>query len=267
MDLYGCFFKYAGEESEPYGLRLANVETQEFISLHGETESVSVFNRKHKQWHNVGTLYDKSQISFEIDIVSDTHINPVDVRAVQKWLFNQVGYKKLYIYNSIENQDDIYLNCRFINPEKIESASGLAGFRCTVECDSDMAWRDARKVDLILPGGIIDKNTPQVQNINISIDTDLVGYTYPTIELTMGQYGGDISIVNNTDSETRETSFINVPAGSTIIIKGSYNCIEGDFYNLFNHRNFPRLLDGDNNLTVKGDVIKLSVEWLERRFL
>lgn len=263
MDLYGCFFKYAGEESEPYGLRLANVETKELTSLYGETESITIFNKRQRRWHHIGNAYDKAQLSFEIDIVSDRYIQRIDARSIQKWLFNQSGYKRLYVFNSSEHQDDIYLNCRFVNPERIETASGLIGFRCTVECDSDMAWQEPITKSFSFTDSTVDSN----RQVNLTLDTDINDFTYPRVTIMTGDAGGDITVINHTDDDYRQTTIEDLPANTSVILDGSYNYITSGYYAFFNGRNFPRLLDGENTLSIMGDVRSISFEWANRRYI
>lgn len=76
-------------------------------------------------------------------------IEPSERRAIEKWLFNKREYCKLYLDmaddlygETFEYIDGIrkrnYLNCRFINPEKLEYNGGIVGYKATLEADSNI---------------------------------------------------------------------------------------------------------------------------------
>lgn len=127
-----------------------------------------------------------------------------------------------------------------------------------------MAWQDSVTYEYDL--GHIDESSNSV--ITVSPDSDLNDYIYPTVTITMGSVGGDIYITNNTDDSSRLTSFVGLTPYATIIMKGDgINYISGDNYTKFYNRNFIRLVDGNNDLTIIGNIEVISFEFQNRRYI
>lgn len=273
MDLYGCHFEYAGELSRKYGLYIANVSTERNSLIAGKTQSVSVYNKRNQLKHDLGSIYSEAPLTFDMEVVSEDAVSGEWRRKIQKWLFNQRGYQKLYVdradefFGEVFNVENgvparMYLNCKFINPEKIEGNGGIAGYKFTVECDSHMAWQEPIKKKYLLPGG-----AEAVTMIEHTIDTDFNDYTYPRITVTTGELGGEVSIINLSDEQTRATSFSSLDANTVVVLNGAFNFVSDGYYERFVDRNFPRLLDGKNQIRISGDVVSLEIEWQNKRYL
>ena len=272
MDVYGCHFEYAGISSRIYDLIIANVNTQRNISLAGTTQSISIFNKKEKKNYYVGDSYENSPLVFDMEVVTERPLHQTEVRKVEKWLFYQKGYKKLFIdiaddidhetYSLIDGEEKrLYLNCRFINPEKLEYNGGIVGFKFTIECDTNMAYQEPVTITQTFVGTEVNKT------VVVDVDTDTADFTYPKVIIQTGTLGGNIQIVNQDDSSSRITSFITVPPLSQIIMHGKTNFISGNYYEKFCHKNFIRLLDGENTFSIDGNVTSISFEWQNMRYL
>lgn len=276
MELSGYHFIYADKDSIDYGLIFANVDTSEINEMSGSVKTVSVFNQKSQRLSFIADDMEDSAFSFEAEVVNDEDkaYTPEEVREINKWLFNRKGYYKLFI-----NADEdvfgntytivngitfrFYLNCRFINPSKIESPEGVIGFKFTVECDSCYAHQES-----ITSAFTFDTNSGNTgNNIRIYVDSDTYDYVHPQVKVTMGNSGGALKIVNNTDDAARFTAFANLAASTTLTMNGETNYISGDLYQKFNDKNFIRLLPGENKLTVYGNVSSISFSWENLRFL
>lgn len=274
MDFYGYHFEYAGELSRKYGLIIANVTTDRNTLISGKTKSVSAFNKRNQTKYHIGTIYSDAPLTFEMEVVvTGEPIHGEWRRKIQKWLFNQNGFKKLYIDRADECFGEafhlvdglhrrMYLNCRFINPEIIEGDGGIVGYRFDVECDSHMAWQDPTTKIFTLPGGL-----STIQHISVVVDTDNNDYIYPTVTIVTGDIGGDVEIVNHLDSDDRSTKFVDIPMNTEIVINGVVNYVSDSFYEKFVDRNFPRLLDGKNDISIIGDVVSVKFEWQNMRYL
>lgn len=275
MDFYGCHFEYAGVSSTNYGLIFANVDTSPFTSISGETETVSVFNRRNKKLYYVDTLYDDSPLSFEAEIVSENEpIDPAQIREIEKWLFKDLAYKKLYIdiYDSNYEWAEVvdgkilqtYLCCKFVKPAKIEGNGGIMGWSFTVECDAPIAWQDAMTKTF-------DLSSSTSQYVTLDVDTDIDDYVYPTVTVkTKSGDAADLQIVNITDDAYRLTTFVSMSGGTTIVIDGEHNMLSGDstnYYEKFKNKNFIRLVNGENKLSVSDNVESISFEWQNMRRL
>lgn len=269
MDLYGCHFEYAGISSRTYDLVIANVTTTRNVAIAGATQSISVFNKKEKKKYFIDTSYEDSPLQFEMEVVTEKPLTKSDIRKTEKWLFYQNDFEKLYIdilddcdgetYELIDGVEKrLYLNCRFTNPEKLEYNGGIVGFKFTIECDTYMAYQDA--IEQIVQ--IDDSKT-----FDIDVDTDDTGYVYPKVTITTGETGGSITIVNNSDSDSRLTSFVELLPTTTFYINGKTNYISGNYYEKFSDKNFIRLLDGINKFSVIGDIESIVFEWQNMRYL
>lgn len=277
LELFGSYFEYNGKSSRTYSLVFASVDTEPYLSLNGEIQSSVVFNKQDKRNYFIGESFTDSPIQFEAEIVTDDGqiINRFARREIEKWLFHQPAYRRLYTDMWCDTQGEsvdivngetkrLYLNCRFTNPEKIEGNGGLVGYRFTVECDSSMAWQDA--VSYEFTTGHANSSSSSI--ITINVDTDLKDYVYPKVTITMGRTGGDITISNNTDNTSRLTSFSGLTANITFTMNGNgINYISGDNYLKFSNKNFIRLLDGENKISIIGDVSKITFEFQQRRYL
>ena len=273
MELYGSHFEYAGIKSRLYGLVLATVDTSRFTSVSGETETISLFNKRGSRKYYIGDDLTDGPVSFTTEVVSDEPLTKEEQRAVEKWLFFRKGYFPLFFdvaddcngetWDLVDGRvKRYYLNCRFINPKKMEYNSGVVGYEVTIECDSPCAWQETMLYEYELPGGV-EAST----DIIIDVDTDMHEYIYPIVRIDMGPTGGDISIVNLSDSETRKSSFKDMQPIAQFRMDGNTCFISGAHYHKFQDKNFVRFLDGKNKIRVAGDIKKISFEWQNRRYL
>lgn len=275
-DIYGSHFEYAGRMSRQYGLIIATIDTARVTQLHGARESISLFSKKSKRNYQIDDNYSGAALSFDVEFVTDNErlLEVSERRAIEKWLFNQRDYCKLYfdiaddLYGeTFEYIDGVrkrnYLNCRFVNPERLEFNGGIVGYKATLEADSDMFWQDAIEKTCVVGNAYEDISSV----ISVNVDSDINDYIYPKVTITMGSVGGDIIISNDTDDSTRFTKFVDISPYATITMKGELNYISGQYYEKFAAQNFIRLLDGENKLSVTGNIDTLKFEFQNRRSL
>ena len=237
---------------------------------------MTIFSRNAKKRYLIDDDYTNSPISFDIEIVTENcrRLETVERRQIEKWLFNHRTYRKLYLdiaddefgetYEYVDGKRlRNYLNCRLINPEKMEYQGGAVGYKVTLEADSSMFWQDATVKTFSVNNGAADVSTI----ITVDVDTDLDEYIYPKVTIKMGSTGGDITIANNSDDNTRFTKFVGIGAFATLIMKGELNYVSGQYYEKFYQRNFIRLLDGENKLMVLGDIDSIEIEYSARRMM
>lgn len=274
MELYGCHFEYAGISSRACGLVFANSESSRYTSIAGEVSTISVFNRHNKRKYYVDTQYEDAPLSFEVEVVSDSPIDPYEIRQIESWLFNQTSYQKLYVDVDDSNYDGVemvngqmlrqYLNCKFINPSKIEGNGGIMGWMFTVECDAHMAWQDPITYSF-------DMSDTSESYLTLNVDTDLNDYVYPKVTVLLeGEDAQDLQIVNISDDPYRTCTFASMTGGATIIMDGELNTLSGDsenYYEKFQSKNFVRLKNGENKLSVSDNVKSISFEWQNMRWL
>lgn len=275
MDLYGSHFELGGISSRQYSLIFANANTERLLTLLGSFESNSLYSKTEHRKYILKDNYSNSPVSFDAEIITDNGMGlELGTRkAVERWLFGNSSFRKLYIdtlddcygesYELIDGvQKRLYLNCRFTNPEKMEYNGGIVGYKCTVECDSCMAWQDP-----ISKSFEIDENGSAGSIISIDVNSDLNDYIYPKVTINIGSSGGDITIVNESDDASRLTKFTNLSQNITFVMNGEINFISGGNYTKFLNKNFIRFLDGENKLAIIGDISSIEFEWQNRRYL
>lgn len=275
-DIYGSHFEYAGISSRKWGLVIVSSTSNRFMKLAGDIEGVTIFSKSANKRYLVDDDYSTSPVKFDIEIITDSDrcLERAEKRQIEKWLFNHGDYRKLYLdivdddaCETYEYVDGLrkrnYLNCRLINPERIEGNGGVVGYKATLEADSPMFWQDAITKTYEINGGSADATTV----ISVGIDTDLDEFIYPRVTIQVGDAGGDITICNNNDDSSRLTQFVSMPPLASVTMKGEINYVSGQYYLKFSHRNFIRLLDGENNLTIIGNVKSIEFEYSARRFM
>lgn len=275
-DMYGSHFEFAGTSSRQWGLIIANVNTSRMIQLGGAKEGVTIFSKSANKRYLIDDDYSSSPISFDVEIVTDSDkcLELTERRQIEKWLFNHRDYRRLYLdvdddkygetYEYIDGvQKRNYLNCRLINPERVEGNGGIVGYKATLEADSSMFWQDA----ITKKYTVNNSSANAVKNITVSVDTDLDEFIYPAVTIQIGSVGGNITISNNNDDSSRLTRFIDMSPRSSVTMKGELNYISDQYYLKFADRNFIRLLDGENTLTVSGNVESIEFEYSARRAL
>lgn len=264
-----CHFEYGGYNSNENDLVFAHLDTSPDNRMSGEASLKYIFNNKGMRRHMTGIDYTESVFSTEVEIVtqSATPIPIEELRTIQKHLFYRRGYRKLYLdpndAPSTISSDGyrLFLNCILLNPSKIEDGLGrVVGFKCTLESDSMMFWRDPIIKKLSFSGSSTKTGT-------VVLDTDVDDYVYPKVTIQVGNTGGDIIISNNHDDSTRLTKFVGLSPLAKIIMKGDINYVSGQNYQKFVDRNFIRMLDGNNSFTIIGDVTSIEFEYSERRVL
>ena len=255
-------FEYAGRSSREFGLIMANVETPRHTSVSGKIQTIRSYRKLDKKNCYIGTSYADSPMEFEAEVVCETPLTYAMQHEIMRWLFHRDGYKQFFVdivddvdFESCELLDGeskrTYLNCRFVNPEKLEYNGGVVGYRFTVECDSHLAWQEPIEKIFYPEGSSFE--------ITLNITTDNFDYTYPTVTLVTGNEGGDIEIINTTDDNSRTTKFVETPPNTTIQMSPSTGFITKGFYDKFAGKNFIRLLSGENKLEAAGDISEITI--------
>lgn len=273
MEISGMHFEYAGRSSREFGLIMANVEAPRHVAASGKISTVRTYRTLDKRNCFIGTSYTDSPMVFEAEVVSEEPMSYALQREVMKWLFHRDGYKKFFVdmfddydCESYELVDGVpkrtYLNCRLINPEKLEYNGGVVGYRFTVECDSHLAWQEP-----IVVVREIDAASNSGELIEIEVDTDVDDYVYPEIVITTETGCTEISIVNESDDSGRVTAFRGDLSDAVIRMAPSIGFVTDGYYDLFIKKNFVRLLDGMNSIFVSGGVKSVEITWQNMRYL
>lgn len=275
-DIYGSHFEYGGVSSRQHGLIIVNADTSRMTQLSGQKEGITIFSKIANKRYLIDDDYSSSPITFDIEIMTDSDrcLEYAERRQIEKWLFNKRSYRRLYMDIADDEHGETYeyvngemkrnyLNCRLVNPEKLDGNGGVVGYKATLEADSNMFWQEPIEQAFSVSNGSESASS----NITVTIDTDLEEYVYPIVTIQMGSSGGDVIIVNNSDDGTRQTKFVGIGELATVIMKGELNYVSGQYYEKFVDRNFIRLLDGENTFTIIGDVATIKFEYSARRAL
>ena len=266
-------FEYAGKSSREYGLIMANVETSRYTSVSGKVQTVKSYSKLGKKNYYIGTSTADAPMVFDAEVVSETPLDLATQRIVEKWLFHKNGYKQFFVdmfddydcesYELIDGQPKrTYLNCRFINPEKLEYNGGIVGYKFTVECDSHLAWQEPITVTYE-----VNSTDDAGVYIDIFVDTDSNDFVYPEVVVTTRTGCAGFQIVNESDDPSRITAFVGDIPNTVIRMIPSVGFVTDGCYDLFIKKNFVRLLDGDNTLFVNGDVESIQVTWQNMRYM
>ena len=271
-DIYGSHFEFAGVSSRQWDLIFVNINTSRATQLGGAKEGVAIYSKSVNKRYLIDDDYSASPVTFDVEIMTETErcLDPWDRRKIEKWLFNHGDYRRLYLDmlddcrgETYEYVDGVckrnYLNCRLINPERIEGNGGTIGYKATLEADSNMFWQEPIIKKFVLTNG------GSSTNITVDVDTDLNEFIYPRVTIQVGSAGGDIVIANNHDDSSRLTRFVDMSPLSSVTMKGEINYVSGQYYLNFADRNFIRLLDGKNTFTILGDVETIEFEYSARR--
>lgn len=274
-EIYGVHFEYNGIQSRRYGLMIANIETERFNQTYGTRQGITLFNKSSLKRYLIDDDYSDSPITIDIEIVTDNQkiINPHERRTIERWLFGQTKYQKFYIDMADDSTGEsfeykngeykrLYLNCRFVNPTKIEYNGGIVGYKTTLEADSGM-WYQDRTVQTFT---LNHESSSSHSTIDVVVDTDLKRFTYPKVTLTTGDVGGNVTILNHADDIERTTQFSQLAANTSVILNGETNYISGQNFEKFYKQNFPRLLDGTNHIYIAGNIKTIKFEFYNRRF-
>lgn len=177
---------------------------------------------------------------------------------VEKWLFGRMEPCKLQIMQP--DLQNIYFNCRLINPKLQYIGNKCYGFTCTVQCDAPWAWQVERTYSFV-------SFEEAIRHYNDSDNTD---YTYPRLWFKMKptiMEMGEVSLINETDNN-REFRFTGLAANEEItvdcerqIITSSTGLLRSENFN----KKFFRLVSGLNVLHIGGEASGLRMTYSNAR--
>lgn len=190
MNLSGNGFEYGGISSERFGgLMIAEIETEPIRAMSGTFSYSSIREADGRHRHMAGAVAAEEPLLFELEIIRERPIDRREARDISRWLFQQKDYQRLYVARSADDTMEridgeikrTYLECVFYDPQRIEYADGLHGWKCTCECASQMALQEA-----ITKSFTKEKETDDFPNpMVIKVDTDRNDYVYPQIEVSI----------------------------------------------------------------------------------
>ena len=273
----GCHFEYGEFLSYKHNLVFAHLDTSADNRIQGDISYRYLIDKRNQRRYEVCPDYASSYFEADVEIVTEDsrRLAANEQKDICKALFGRRGFERLYLSMAddpwaktyrYENSDlkRYYLRCRFLNPSVIEDDSGgVIGYKCHMSCDSLMFWEDLTTRSY----AISNLTQEDICEITVTVDTDLEEYIYPAVTINVGSTGGEIQITNISDSETRVTRFISLPANDRIIMNGEHCYVDPEHYGLFAGSNFLRLLSGENRIRIAGNVRSMTLEYSARRWM
>lgn len=250
MAFFATSFQFDGVPSETYNLKISGIDASSISRTMGSSAmnvlSQKIFRRPKP--YLLG-MTPSSVLSFEIEITSPEEIDAETYQLIQRWLFSSRKYKKLLIFQ--EDMQGVYLNCIFNDPKTIRIGNKIIGFTATVECDSPFSWEFPKSVTYTYTAPVIDSTV-----IFNNRSDDYGNYLYPSLVLTVNNFGGSVTITNS-DDENRIFSFTSLSASEILTIDNDLETIVSStgLKRLSNfNKHFLRLVPGLNHLRLQGQL-------------
>lgn len=284
MIFSGNHFVYNGINSQRYNLRILHLDTQPITQASGTPEYNKIFYNNEKRNSIIGMNWSESPISTEIEFITEKPLKKQDKREIEKWLFNNSQFQKLYIDIREDEEIEIingekkqcYIECVFYEPTVIEYYGGIVGFKAKMDMSCPFAFQDEIKIEF---------GNENLMTINI--DTDLNEPVYPKIIIETNSDTSDSGITLNNNvgvswkyqynyglstPKLDKTAIYNqlqissIEANSTLTIEPNTSQViltklNGDKFSWFNNivdSKFLKLLQGENKLEWKNGQSKIK---------
>lgn len=256
MAFYASNFIYDGIMSSEYGLRITS--TSDTDSTAGA--NVNLFTQELYRRPKILLLGVQQspvlEIPFTINV--ENELSASEESVVSNWLFGGMNYKKLQVVQP--DMQYVYYNCILKDKQTDRVGNIVRGYTGVISCDSPFAWEYPRTVTHTYdPMGYIADETIEI--INTSGNAD---YTYPTITITMNVFGGDISIINTSESATREFALTGLLPNEVLTVNSDLQTITSTLSTnrLVDMENcdytWVRYIKGINNMKVEGNISSIS---------
>lgn len=253
MGFYAKNFIYDGIMSSEYGLSITS-------SSDSDSTSGADVNLYTQQIYRRPKLYltgvqQSPALSIPIDINVPVELSATEDSVISKWLFGSLNYKKLQIVQP--DMQYVYYNCIIAGKQTKRVGNIIRGYSGVISCDSPFAWEFPKTISR----SYNEHNYLSVDSFVINNTSDNADYTYPTVSFTMNSYGGDLSIINSSDSN-RNFLFTGLLPNEVITVDSDLQIITSSLgYNRlpnFIDYNYMRYVKGANDLVVSGNIISLS---------
>ena len=260
MAFFGRTFIFNDVPSETYGLYLGQSGSSGEDTNAAGTD-VSLLTQKIYR-RPVPLFYGAEQtpvLQFPISMYTiNDELTAADFSDVSTWLFGQMGYKKLRIVQN--DMQDIYFNCFLTAPQIVRIGNIIRMITATVVCDAPWGWGEPK----IYTYSYNPNEYCPLDNIRIDNISDNNFYTYPTSLIIETNLFGGIITITNTEDNNRQSIwgnispfYISLSPNETVTMNCDLQTISSDLsaYPLANfNKNFLRLVQGTNNLTVVGNI-------------
>lgn len=252
MSFYGESFSYNGRSCEEFGLMLYEIDgfqqgNSKFATQELQEERIagSMKTLFYDSWYKEPLEFTLIFGAGEYEANEREPIDRYEMQRVAAWLTDQREYGWLTIDQP--DLEGIRYRCIMTGLEMVELHGDKWAFKCTAHCDSPYAYLLPRAYAYIVSGE---------QTVNIRSRSSANDAYYPIIHIKINS-GDSFSWTNNREME-RPFTLTNLPQGlGEITIDGERGLIMAESgVNLYQYCNFqfPRLLRGDNAITIAGNV-------------
>lgn len=268
MAFHAANFIYDTTISSEYGLRITSEEDGEGTVGGANVELYTQTIYRRPKPYLLG-VQQAPVLTMPIRITTPNDLASTEASVVSNWLFGQMNYKKLTILQP--DMQYVYFNCIFTSPQVIRIGNTIRGFTATIVCDSPFAWEYPHTISYAYGGGGLIQDSIIINNTSDNAD-----YTYPSISFAMNVFGGNISVINNSDSVIRAFTFTGLSSNETITVNNDLQIITSsiagenrltNFSNTSGSANYKwlRLVPKQNNISIEGNISSLEFTYQNAR--
>lgn len=255
MSFWGATFVFDGRPSELYSLYIASPDGGS-VNTTGSSDVELYVENIYKKSRNylLGTTQSPA-LEFDVSFNSPREITSPELGEIQAWLFGHSQYKKLQIVQS--DMHDVYFNCFLKSPRVHKVGNIIRGIRATVVCDSPFAWTFPRTKTFSFTDADVNQT---IDFFSISDDND---YYYPSLVVTMNEFGGDFNMSVSQDNG-RLFEFTSLVPSEILTINNDLGIISSStaLKRLSNfNKNWFRLVRGKNSITFTGAISQVDMTY------
>ena len=256
MAFYSREFVFDNTPSSTYSLTISSADNAESkTNMPGDVKLLT--QKLHRRTDEF--LYGVSIepiLSFDVLFTTDNNeLSALDLELIGKWLFGRRSYSKLRILQP--DMEDVYFDCIFTSPKIYRVGNEIRGVEATVHCKDAWALTNEKVFTYTYSPNAVNET---ITHGNLSDDS---GYTYPTLIITVDNYGGNITFINTSDSN-RTSTFTALQANEILTINNNYQTLSSStgLKRLSNfNKNFFRLKSGKNIITLNGACSSFVIKY------
>ena len=196
-------------------------------------------------------------LEFEITMMTNLEKDREWVGQVMNWLTGYNEYKKLTFDQP--DMEGIYFNCIVEDVKLVTVGNMPKGFTCKIKCDRGYALEEEKVYTYNIsssPHTFTHTNTSHGH-----------GVTLPVVEVTTSSSNATVSIVNASNNNW-ETKLTGLTSNEVITMDSQHEIIKSSngvrrLANFNNH--WFELVEGDNRITVTGNVSKIVIRYKNNR--
>ncbi|MFZ2992542.1 MAG: phage tail domain-containing protein [Microgenomates group bacterium] len=253
MSFYGANFIYNNIISSEYGLHISSAgESDSTDGSDVELYTQELYRRP--KLYLLG-VQQTPVLKMPITINVEHEISAIEDSVISNWLFGGLSYKKLQIIQP--DMQYVYYNCIFTGKKTERVGNIIRGYSGEIVCDSPFAWEYPKTISYNYGTSTYTVN----DSITINNDSDNADYTYPSVTFKMNSFGGNLSIINTSES-SRTFTFTGLSPSEQITVDNDLQIITSNMrtnaFPYFTNYKWLRYIKGNNNFTISGNIESIS---------